>query len=190
MARRAYRCEAHCHHEGCDARTFWICESNEEYLRVERQNARNWKCLRHTNLEEVLSISNRKTVYEIASDRRDYGVFWGNSGFVHGPGFKAWPEDFPDGTKLRVTAEIVNPEMELREKLARYLVQALLDPAETTDKCVNLATILVNAMNWSPETEKLVIEQMRPVCEEMARLACEANPGFEILHADGETDEI
>lgn len=34
---------------------------------------------------------------------------------MHGPGFKAFAEDFPDGTVLRVTAEIILPSREQSE---------------------------------------------------------------------------
>jgi hypothetical protein len=43
------------------------------------------------------------------------GLFWTGaglkSGFTHGPGFKAFADDFPEGTKLVITAEIVLPEV-------------------------------------------------------------------------------
>ncbi|AYD83936.1 hypothetical protein SEA_GETALONG_76 [Gordonia phage Getalong] len=39
-----------------------------------------------------------------------YGKFWARHGFVTGPGFKAWADDFPAGTTLIVTAEVVLPE--------------------------------------------------------------------------------
>jgi len=43
------------------------------------------------------------------------GLFWHGPGFLtsafaHGPGFKAFADDFPPGTRLRVTVEIVPPE--------------------------------------------------------------------------------
>ncbi len=37
------------------------------------------------------------------------GLYWGHSGFMFGPGFKAWAKDFPVGTRIRVTAEITLP---------------------------------------------------------------------------------
>lgn len=41
-----------------------------------------------------------------------YGKFWGSSGFIHGPGFKAYPNDFPEGTIIRITAEVILPQSE------------------------------------------------------------------------------
>jgi hypothetical protein len=41
-------------------------------------------------------------------------LYWGKdeawNGFSHGPGFKAFAEDFPAGTRLRITAEIIFPQ--------------------------------------------------------------------------------
>lgn len=44
------------------------------------------------------------------------GLFWSGSGaltsgFIHGPGFKAFADDFPEGTRLRVTVEVVLPDV-------------------------------------------------------------------------------
>lgn len=40
---------------------------------------------------------------------RSLGLFFGNQGFVYGPGFRAFAKDFPAGTVLRVTAEVILP---------------------------------------------------------------------------------
>lgn len=109
MARRTIRCHTHCHHEGCKETAFWDCESRADYLRIEAKYARNWKCTRHSTPEQVLSIDQPKIVYEIASTRRETGLYWGSHGFVYGDGYKAFCGDFPEGTILRVTAEIVLP---------------------------------------------------------------------------------
>ena len=40
-----------------------------------------------------------------------HGNYWGVDkavcGFIHGPGFKAYACDFPVGTRIKITAEIV-----------------------------------------------------------------------------------
>lgn len=49
-------------------------------------------------------------------DRWLKGLFWigegesSGSGFTFGPGFKAFATDFPEGTQLRITAEVVIPD--------------------------------------------------------------------------------
>ena len=73
-------------------------------------------CCRHTNPEENLSSTNKKTEKVYTADKsKKYpnltGLYWNSySGFVYGPGFKAYAKDFPKGTKLIITAEIVLPE--------------------------------------------------------------------------------
>ena len=89
-------------------------EQSETYARYYKTP---WKCVRHSQPNEVLSLSNRKVTVEIVSRRSftdsgtDIGVYWsGGSGLLFGHGFKAFSKDFPEGTKLVVTAEIVLPE--------------------------------------------------------------------------------
>jgi hypothetical protein len=62
--------------------------------------------------ENVLSPECRKIVHEQCSYEEPYGLFWSKarSGLTSGPGFKAFAVDFPAGTILRVTAEIIFPE--------------------------------------------------------------------------------
>jgi len=71
-----------------------------------------WTCVRHQNKSEVLGMDNKRTEkilvnYEIDGKEK----CWHNgknftSGFVFGDGYKAFADDFPVGTKLKITAEI------------------------------------------------------------------------------------
>jgi hypothetical protein len=78
---------------------------------------KNYKCSRHSYPDEVLSSENNIIVTELVNtmnDRKD-GLYWGQdgklrSGFQHGVGFRAWSTDFPEGTILRVTAEVILPK--------------------------------------------------------------------------------
>ena len=97
-----------CEEPGCAEYGYYTDLTREGYARLARQE---WRCVRHTRPEEVLSAENprREVVYE--NVQLDCGLFWqGRSGFVYGPGFKAYSEDFPVGTKIRVIAEIVPAE--------------------------------------------------------------------------------
>jgi hypothetical protein len=68
----------------------------------------------------VLGDSNRKRVVEAHAKRSAKHpdmkhLFWHGDGFVcsgiiSGPGFLAYADDFPEGTVIRVTAEIIEPE--------------------------------------------------------------------------------
>lgn len=73
----------------------------------------NYKCTRHTDPDSVLSPTCTKRSIEMENQKhpRAEGNFWdGSYGFQYGPGFKAWADDFPIGTKLKITAEIILPK--------------------------------------------------------------------------------
>lgn len=71
---------------------------------------REWKCIRHLNPDDVLSIENRAVSTEFTNEQSDIGRFWnGRNGFIHGPGFKAFAEDFPPGTKIIVNVQVTLP---------------------------------------------------------------------------------
>lgn len=83
-------------------------ECQDEHERDEK-----WKCVRHTNSGCVLSRQSliRSTAYEVIE--LGCGKFWQedaknapDSGFLHGPGFCAWADDFPVGTRLTVLAKL------------------------------------------------------------------------------------
>lgn len=98
-----------CTEPGCKEFGLYTDLTREAYNRLARQP---WACVRHTRPDENLSLTNRKreTVYE---NRQidGLGLFWnGSSGFMHGPGFKAFAEDFPAGAKIRVTAEVISDD--------------------------------------------------------------------------------
>ena len=111
MARRPYLSRFQCgHDDGC--REFQTYESDtraDQAALYGRYGNGKWRCIRHSQPDSVLGLTNLRRVYEIASDERPHGVFWGHSGFVSGPGFRAFAKDFPAGTVLRVTAEVIPP---------------------------------------------------------------------------------
>lgn len=86
----------------------------------DRRYREGYRCTRHRNPDEVLSgevptrtrtlIASRSTRYNLPKN-----LFWfeegteTGSGFVYGPGFKAYADDFPEGTRLTITAQIDPP---------------------------------------------------------------------------------
>ena len=68
-----------------------------------------WRCVRHSQPDEVLSAENPETTCELTVEQKPGGRYFGNFGFVHGPGFKAFAKDFPEGTKIVVTATLIPP---------------------------------------------------------------------------------
>lgn len=99
-----------CGHDGCVEYGLYQASDRTDSARLERQLGNGkWRCSRHSQPDEVLSPNNTHRTYECVSRQEAYGRFFGNAGFVFGPGFKLWAKDFPAGTTLRVTAEVILP---------------------------------------------------------------------------------
>ncbi len=119
MARESiYR--AKCGHEGCNEFARYSYSNRNELKRLDQTcGYGKYRCVRHSQPDEVLSPENLLRTDEFSIFTEGYGRFWGKdqgrSGFMHGPSFKAFVEDFPDGTVLRVTAEIILPSREQSE---------------------------------------------------------------------------
>jgi hypothetical protein len=106
-----------CKVDGCNEWKHVETENQKEHAELYRKYYKEWLCTRHSNVDELLTALNRKTVTTIiASKSIKYPhlteLFWGDrSGFIYGTGYKAFANDFPEGTKLIVTAEIVLPPL-------------------------------------------------------------------------------
>ncbi|NNU70415.1 hypothetical protein G9X67_34760 [Rhizobium sp. WYCCWR 11152] len=103
-----------CGHPGCNEFARYEADNRKHSIDLYvRYGNGKWKCVRHSQPDEVLSSDNCKTVDEVKVIKHSQGLYWGKekgfSGFAHGPGFKAFAKDFPPGTILRVTAEIIAP---------------------------------------------------------------------------------
>jgi hypothetical protein len=62
-------------------------------------------------MEDMLSITDRIKVKTFVSKLRKSGIYWDEfHGLISGYGFKAFADDFPEGTQLKITAEIILPE--------------------------------------------------------------------------------
>lgn len=120
MARRTYTLTLRCPTKGCTERpTFYEYTSQREYAEALKDYpGRTQACTRHRRPDEVLSVENfvRHHVLVASKVPNVSGLYWmvegaerGGSGFEYGPGFKAYARDFPEGTRLLVTAEIELP---------------------------------------------------------------------------------
>ncbi len=113
MSRREWTFTGTCGHEGCSERFLYRYPTHRDLVQsfeVKNYSHGRWKCTRHTRPSEVLSAENPRTEHEVVLEQKPHGKFFGRSGIVSGPGFKAFAEDFPAGTKIIVTAQIVLPE--------------------------------------------------------------------------------
>lgn len=111
-----------CAHNGCGERAFFEFDRVADYERHVRTQ-REWRCTRHTQPDSVLAASNPERAVTLTASRVPSrwgdgyidGLFWlepeatSGSGFTYGPGFKAYANDFPEGTQLTVTATVELP---------------------------------------------------------------------------------
>lgn len=110
MARRRYTVRVRCAHPDCTEYAHFEASTRAEEATIYRDHGPGkWRCTRHHRADELLTPSSRKRTTEMALREEPHGKYWGSSGFVFGPGFKAFGKDFPTGTVLRVTAEVILP---------------------------------------------------------------------------------
>jgi hypothetical protein len=101
-----------CGHEGCTKTTDIESRTRREQSEdFKRYGNGKWRCERHRRHEEVLSPTDRKRVTDWSVHEVPHGKYWQKqTGVVYGPGFRAFAADYPEGTIIRVTAEIILPE--------------------------------------------------------------------------------
>lgn len=124
MARPYGIFRATCGHQGCTEFARYEADNRRHYIDLSsRYGNGQWRCVRHAQPSEVLSSDNVKTVNDLRVIESKGTLYWGKdkawNGFSHGPGFKAFAEDFPEGTILRITAEVIFPSPSGRNALAK-----------------------------------------------------------------------
>jgi hypothetical protein len=114
MGRRRWPFRYECTFPGCTQSSHHEFHSLAELKQqLKWQPRETWRCVRHSRAEEVLSSTNPIRTVELTNFEEPHGKFWGTTkaqcGYQCGPGFQAFAVDFPAGTRLRVTAEIIYP---------------------------------------------------------------------------------
>jgi len=107
-----------CATQPCPEFAHWEFSSRKEYDDHVRR-VREWSCLKHEHPEKVLSPARLRIEWlsEPCEPSAKYPtiprttLFWGNTGFLHGDGYYAYADDFPVGTRIRVTAEVILPPL-------------------------------------------------------------------------------
>ena len=75
-----------------------------------RAYKRPFWCARHRNPETILTATKKRIESVLISKETKVGIYWdGVFGLKSGHGWKAFAEDFPEGTKLKITVEIETP---------------------------------------------------------------------------------
>ncbi len=115
MPRREYAARMKCGHPGCEEIAHYTFDRRaDQSAHLKRYWPDKYRCTRHTQPDEVLMPENLKRELTMQIFDEPHGRFWGTTrawnGVVYGPGFKAYAKDFPPGTMLRVTAEIILPD--------------------------------------------------------------------------------
>lgn len=113
MSRRPYLSRFVCGADGCMDFVNYEANTRADQARLYQAYGQGrYRCSRHSRPDEVLSAERPIIVHEQVSYEESYGRFWRHcrSGFTYGPGFRAFAKDFPPGTCLRITAEVILPE--------------------------------------------------------------------------------
>jgi hypothetical protein len=116
VTRREVTHRATCAEPDCAESAFWTYDNQADRRDHLRRLAESpWRCTRHTQPGEVLSIDNAERSHVLTATRLPHlpdHLFWmtdgakSGSGFVFGPGFKAFAKDFPEGTRLVITVRV------------------------------------------------------------------------------------
>jgi len=121
MARREYVSRFPCAETGCTERSYYVDTTRREQQQTyANQQRKPWRCYRHSGANTLLSLDNPERVAVMTAERvqTDRGnvlptLYWdGAVDVVSAPGFKAFADDFPPGTRLIVTARIELPTEE------------------------------------------------------------------------------
>jgi hypothetical protein len=131
MARREYRSTFTCAEPACGATQFLVHGTRaDEAAAWKRQHDKPYRCTRHADPERNLRPGNERVTHILVATRLRAarmtghdeeaswlpGLFWTpeggttGSGFTFGAGYNAHASDFPEGTRLVVTAQIEMPE--------------------------------------------------------------------------------
>jgi hypothetical protein len=116
MARREHILRKNCVHEACKEVGVWSYERQKDLV-ASFENRNEYRCVRHSRPNEVLgdgqtTIESVRVSYRGPADRLYWGVppdFKNGSGFIYGPGFKAFAQDFPEGTRLIISVRVETP---------------------------------------------------------------------------------
>lgn len=124
MGRRPITERVPCAETGCREVSWREHDSQRERARDWKlRQAHPWRCARHSRPDEVLGVDNPERTHVLVARKAASsfggfldGLYWtpedderGGSRSLHGPGFKAFTADFPEGTRLIVTARIELP---------------------------------------------------------------------------------
>lgn len=109
--RRKWHLSIPCTHAGCGHVARYEYDTLRDLEQsFELRNKATYKCVRHSKGDGALSPENLKNVWVSEPLREEsYGKYFGNNGVLIGQGFYVAAKDFPVGTLVRVTCEVLLP---------------------------------------------------------------------------------
>lgn len=112
MSRRVRRLDVPCIVPGCKEIAHYEFSSLRNLQNSYEQKHRlSYKCCRHSHGDNVLTPENLKTEWtSLPIKEENYGKFFGGSGVIIGQGYYVAATDFPAGTRVKLTCEILLPE--------------------------------------------------------------------------------
>ena len=147
-----------CDHEGCNEQTAYEVNSKKEAKELRKRYENNpYMCVRHSYPDEILSRERPViTTVKTCSKSKDYpnlkGLYWDSgSSFAYGDGFRVFADDFPVGTQLVVTAELVFPG--IKETIQARIAENKLFDEMPWQKVDNTTKYTVDIKTKLPETE-------------------------------------
>jgi hypothetical protein len=118
MGKRNYDIVKVCAEPGCTEVTIVSCKTRKRHIEA-YSKYNGWKCLEHKYPERNLTPTNRKIICEITAKvpegwRHSPKLFWHGgritSGYASGEGWQANSDNFPEGSIIRITAEVILPD--------------------------------------------------------------------------------
>jgi hypothetical protein len=111
-----YTIQLKCIHPGCKEWSFYNYSTKKDYLDAKKRRAGDgWKCIRHSD-DRLLTKEKLTATKTFIADKSSRfpnldGLYWNDSsGFASGSSWKAFADDFPPGTKIIETVQVILPK--------------------------------------------------------------------------------
>lgn len=107
-----YFIRLNCHEKGCGESSFYSYDTKRDYNEaIKRRAGKDWMCVRHSD-DRLLTLNKLTSNTQITSVEGEAGKrYWDSrSGFTYGHGWKAFAEDFPVGTIIVESVQIILPQ--------------------------------------------------------------------------------
>lgn len=110
--KRSWYLTANCTYPGCTEFSRYQYDTKKEMLNsFTHKHLKTYTCLRHSKLHHVLTLDQLKVEWVSESSTEKYNrKYFGNSGLITSTGYYADANDFPIGTKIKITCEVILPE--------------------------------------------------------------------------------